>query len=159
MDKKMDKKTGTFIVGGPHSPPPHYDRKPSYDKMKWDRDVMVPMRDGVRLCVDVYRPDAQGKFPALLAFAPHNKDLQTPEACETFRSPACLVSLLDGGTGSRGHEVSRVQGLCACHRKSERRRQIGGRWLCSIGSSWGRNGLYDLIEWIASNPGVTATSG
>jgi len=35
-----------------------------------------PMRDGVRLAVDVYRPDAKGRFPALLAFAYHNKFLQ-----------------------------------------------------------------------------------
>ena len=26
--------------------------------------VLVPMRDGVRLAVDVYRPDAEGKLPA-----------------------------------------------------------------------------------------------
>lgn len=81
----MDKKSGrAFMLGSADNPPPHYDREPSYEKMKWDRDVMVSMRDGVHLCVDVYRPDAQGKFPALLAFGRHNKDLQTPEACEAY---------------------------------------------------------------------------
>lgn len=65
--------------GGPATPPPAYDRAPTYSDLHWDRDVMVPMRDGVKLCIDIYRPEAEGKFPALLAFAPHNKDYQTPE--------------------------------------------------------------------------------
>ena len=28
---------------------------------------MVPMRDGVRLSVDLYRPDAPGRFPVILS--------------------------------------------------------------------------------------------
>ena len=40
--------------------------QPLYEKMIQDRDVMVPMRDGVRLCVDIYRPDRPEKFPAIL---------------------------------------------------------------------------------------------
>ena len=32
------------------------------------------MRDGIRLAVDVYRPDAEGKFPALLAMSGYGKD-------------------------------------------------------------------------------------
>ena len=47
------------------TPPPKYQTEPQYDKMIQEKDVMVPMRDGVHLCVDIYRPDAQGKFPAL----------------------------------------------------------------------------------------------
>jgi len=41
-----------------------------------DRDVFVPARDGVKLAVDIYRPDAPGKFPALLAMSPYGKDTQ-----------------------------------------------------------------------------------
>lgn len=37
------------------------------------------MRDGVQLSVDVYRPEQAEKFPALLAFAIYNKDLQGPD--------------------------------------------------------------------------------
>ena len=46
-----------------------------YGKMIQHRDVMVPMRDGVYVCVDIYRPETLEKFPAILAFAVHNKDL------------------------------------------------------------------------------------
>jgi predicted acyl esterase len=46
-------------------------------KMIAEKDVYVTVRDGVRLAVDVYRPDAPGKFPALLAISPYGKDAQT----------------------------------------------------------------------------------
>ena len=52
----------------PDTPPITYDREPEYDHFVSDLDVYVPMRDGVKICVDVYRPPAEGKFPALLAF-------------------------------------------------------------------------------------------
>ncbi|MBC7292982.1 MAG: hypothetical protein H5T84_02540, partial [Thermoleophilia bacterium] len=42
-----------------------------------DKNVYVTARDGVRLAVDIYRPDAPGKFPALLAMSPYGKDAQT----------------------------------------------------------------------------------
>ncbi|MFC1491064.1 CocE/NonD family hydrolase [Nitrospinota bacterium] len=41
---------------------------------------MIPMRDGVRLATDVYRPRAAGqKFPALLAISPYTRGLQLTE--------------------------------------------------------------------------------
>ena len=30
------------------------------------KDVMVPMRDGVRLSADIYRPSKEGKYPVIL---------------------------------------------------------------------------------------------
>lgn len=41
-----------------------------------DKDVKIPMRDGVRLAVDIYRPDAPGKFPVLIAQSPYGKEIQ-----------------------------------------------------------------------------------
>ena len=43
-----------------------------------ERDVMVPMRDGVRLATDIYYPARDGKrlegrFPAILERTPYNK--------------------------------------------------------------------------------------
>ena len=37
-------------------------------------NVMVPMRDGVRLATDVVRPDAPGRFPVLINRGPYGKD-------------------------------------------------------------------------------------
>ena len=44
------------------------------------QDVMVPMRDGVRLATNIYRPGSggipvPGKFPVILERTPYNKDL------------------------------------------------------------------------------------
>ena len=52
--------------------------------MTVDRDVYVTARDGVRLAVDIYRPDTPGKFPALLAISPYGKDVQ---ACDSPPQP------------------------------------------------------------------------
>ena len=39
-----------------------------------ERNVMVPMRDGVRLATDIFRPDAPGRFPVLVTRGPYGKD-------------------------------------------------------------------------------------
>ncbi len=146
----MKRIAGPYSVPESHSPPPIYERPPTYDKMKQKRDVMVPMRDGIRLCADIYRPGVPGKFPALLAYAPHNKDLQTPEACENSGSqpawsPFWMGAQEAGDTRyfvSRGyaHVVGNPRGIG----KSEGDEPIG---------LYGAPGdLYDLIEWIARQP-------
>ena len=40
-----------------------------------EKNVMVSMRDGVKLATDVYRPAEGGPFPVLLARLPYNKEL------------------------------------------------------------------------------------
>ena len=45
--------------------------------MAEERDVMIPMRDGTRVAVDIFRPDGDGAFPALLGMSPYGKGLQT----------------------------------------------------------------------------------
>ena len=37
-----------------------------------DQKVMMPMRDGVRLCTDIYRPKGDGKFPIIFSRTPYN---------------------------------------------------------------------------------------
>src|SRR5262249_29146611 len=54
----------------------HYDEaklsKPVY-RVKTEANVRVPMRDGVTLAADIYRPDTEGKFPAILVRTPYNR--------------------------------------------------------------------------------------
>lgn len=38
------------------------------------KDVMVPVRGGINICVDVYMPDSEGPFAALFAQSPYIKD-------------------------------------------------------------------------------------
>lgn len=39
-----------------------------------ERDVSVPMRDGARLRVNVFRPEGEGMFPVLMCARPYGKD-------------------------------------------------------------------------------------
>ena len=40
-----------------------------------EQDVMVPMRDGVKLATDIVRPSAEGKYPAVLTRTPYRKNV------------------------------------------------------------------------------------
>ena len=46
---------------------------PQY-KMRIEKDVDVPMRDGANLKADVFRPDADGQFPVLINMGIYQKD-------------------------------------------------------------------------------------
>jgi len=39
-----------------------------------ERNVMVEMRDGVKLAIDIYRPKAEGKYPVILCRMPYGTD-------------------------------------------------------------------------------------
>jgi len=43
-------------------------------KVRIVRAVMIPMRDGKRLSADFIRPDADGRFPAIVMYHPYRKD-------------------------------------------------------------------------------------
>ncbi len=53
-----------------------------------DNDVAVPMRDGVPLAADVYRPDAAGTFPTLLIRTPYN--MRSADDIDTAKRYATL---------------------------------------------------------------------
>src|ERR1700674_4098840 len=44
-----------------------------------ERDVAIPVRSGVTLDSDIFRPDAAGKFPALLAVHAYSKAAQSAQ--------------------------------------------------------------------------------
>jgi putative CocE/NonD family hydrolase len=44
-----------------------------------ERNIMVPMRDGVRLATDIFRPSEAGRYPVLLTRVPYNKDSHFPD--------------------------------------------------------------------------------
>jgi uncharacterized protein len=71
-----------------------------------ERSVMVPMRDGVKLATDVYRPaDLTGPLPAILMRTPYNKQANGPaNAGNIFGSNGYVVVVQDvrGKFGSEG---------------------------------------------------------
>src|ERR1035441_522019 len=51
--------------------------KPIYSERR-EFNVMVPMRDKVRLSADIYRPDAHGRFPVILERTPYDNNMVSP---------------------------------------------------------------------------------
>jgi putative CocE/NonD family hydrolase len=117
-----------------------------------DEDVWVSTRDGVKLCVDIYRPDTQGQFPALVSFSGYGKDSQ-----KLPTNPIYQMSDYIRGTG--GHEcgeqsffvprgyvqvIPDIRGVG----KSE------GKFT----SDWAKDG-YDLVEWVAEQPWCNGNVG
>ncbi len=49
---------------------------PKY-RIRKESDVRVEVRDGTKICLDVYRPDAEGTFPSLVAISGYGKEVQT----------------------------------------------------------------------------------
>jgi uncharacterized protein len=67
-------------------------------------DLNVPMRDGVRLTADVYRPAASGRWPAVLVRTPYSRHSATARGYRGFvqRGYAVVVEDLRGRFGSQG---------------------------------------------------------
>lgn len=46
-----------------------------YHPLKLEKDVRIPLRDGAYVVADVFRPDAAGRFPAIITMGPYSKDI------------------------------------------------------------------------------------
>jgi putative CocE/NonD family hydrolase len=125
--------------------PARYDRAPEYEAIAVDRDVAVRMRDGVTIVVDVYRPDAPGAFPVLLAFATHSKEIQGTDYPKTFPPQPAWSSLWVGHmeAGDTRFFVTRGYIHVIGSPRGVGKSGDGGSRL------WDS---YDLIQWIAAQP-------
>jgi uncharacterized protein len=144
MNKELSSPVGLPNWSG-SSPPTDYDRPPSHDRMTREIDVHVPMRDGVRLCVDIYRPDTAEKLPALLAFAIYNKDFQGPDVGRELPPQPAWAPLWTGPieAGDTHYLVSRGYVHVIGSPRGVGKSEGGGS------REWDS---YDLIEWIAAQP-------
>ena len=83
---------------GPDPDPP---AAPPYEAVQVEANLMLPMRDGVRLATDVYRPGRDGEpvaesFPALLHRTPYNKASERlAEQARWFASHGYVVVVQD----------------------------------------------------------------
>lgn len=104
------------------------------------RDVMIPMRDGVRLAANLYMPEEPGQYPGIFAFYPYLKDGYIGIAHEPhhrhFASRGYAVMQVDfRGTGaSEGTNP---------HPLDVQEREDG----------------YDIVEWMADQPWCTGSVG
>ena len=101
------------------------------------KDLMVPMRDGVRLATDVYRPahageSLRGPFPTILCRTPYDKASRRYAEIAEFFTPLGYVTVLQdlrGRYGSQGR----------------------GQYFHTANPHEGPDGA-DTVEWIAAQP-------
>ncbi len=112
----------------------------SPEDVKVEREVMIPMRDGVRLATDIYRPTRNEapvpeKLPVLLQRTPYNKEGgRLPEQARAFAAAGYVVAVQD----------------CRGRYKSE------GVFTKYTGE--GQDG-FDTVEWLARLPYVDGQVG
>jgi hypothetical protein len=120
-------------------------------RVQIDRDVAVPMRDGVALRADIYRPARDGVFPVLVFRTPYGKR-------NAARSERIHLKAVE-----RGYAVvmQDVRGRYASDGIFEPYRQEGAdgydtiEWAAAQGWSNGRIGTYGLsypgaVQWLAA---------
>ncbi len=118
-----------------------------------ERNRFVAMRDGTRLACDVFRPDAPGRFPALLSLSLYGKEVQRITDDRRPLSPRHGNGGQEAGDTrffvSRGyaHVVADARGAG----DSEGEYDFQGRLEQQDG--------YDLVEWIASQPWCDGSVG
>jgi putative CocE/NonD family hydrolase len=91
-----------------------------------DTNVQVPMRDGLALATDVYRPQADGVFPVILVRTPYKKEMDE----------------LQGKYYARRGYVYAVQDCRG-------RFSSPGKWVPFFNEP---NDGYDAVEWLAVQP-------
>lgn len=131
-----------FVSGS--EPPSDYDREAQYS-IAADKDVAVAMRDGVTLKIDVYRPDAAGRFPVLFAFGVHSKELQGHELPQSFPPQPSWSTLWLGHAEAGDTEflVSRGYVHVVGQPRGFLKNGDGGS------REWDS---YDVLAWIAQQP-------
>ncbi len=137
--------------------------QPTY-QVKTEKNIMVSMRDGVRLAVDVHRPDVEDeKFPAILAWGMWGKDLQEvvrwmADKPQRYYDTPFWDGTLEAGnfmyTVARGyaHVIPDPRGIANSEGGEER---IDVPWQILHK----REDMYDLIEWIAAQPWCNGNVG
>ena len=102
-----------------------------------DNNARVLLRDGVTLLADVHRPEADGRYPALIAASPYPRQMQDLGAPAGFIEAGATDFWVPRGYV---HVIANVRGT-------------GGS-----GGTFGffdpqeRRDMYDLVEWAAAQP-------
>ena len=113
-----------------------------------EKDVMIPMRDGVMIAANIYRPDAPGTFPALHAADSYQKDMVN--MVPTLPIFHCVEVNDIEYFVSRGYVFVHTDSRGTGHSPQ-------GEW--AFWSQEEQTDLYDMIEWIAVQDWCTGKVG
>lgn len=129
--------------------------QPVYAVVKED-DVFMTTRDGVRLAVDIYRPNAAvgEAFPGLVAYSSYGKSVQT-----LTRAPLQFKTVLMDHTIEAGDvEYYASCGYVVAVPDARGVGKSGGQWDGLYGRQEAED-CFDVIEWLAARPGCTGKIG
>ena len=102
-----------------------------------DLNVAVTVRDGTRLLADVHRPDADGRFPALIAASPYPRQIQDLGAPMGFIEAGVTDFWVPRGYA---HVIANLRGTG------------GSEGTFGFFDAQERRDLHDLVEWAAAQP-------
>ncbi|WP_159500118.1 CocE/NonD family hydrolase [Microbacterium sp. 18062] len=108
--------------------------EPAFE-MTHDFDVAVPMRDGVELMVDVWRPDTLGEHPVLVSASPYPRQIQDLGAPMGFIEAGASDFFVPRGYV---HVIANLRGTGGS----------GGEF--TMFDAQERHDVHDLVEWAAA---------
>jgi predicted acyl esterase len=122
-----------------------------------ERNIMVRTNDDIDICVDVFRPSGEGKFPALVAMSGFNKDIQSdriwPAASRSRRIRGTPDAAVEAGPIDffvrRGYVyiIGSVRGT-----------GLSGGAFNYLGNREMQD-VYEVIEWAAKQPWCSGNVG
>jgi predicted acyl esterase len=122
-----------------------------------EKNVSIKMSDGIKIDVDIYRPDGGGQFPVLYGSSPFNKEIQSariwPASTRSRRirgvPDACLEAAYSDFYVRRGYVniIGNVRGTG----------QSGGKY--QYLSARDVRDSYEIIEWAARQPWCNGNVG
>lgn len=114
-----------------------------------EKDVRVKMRDGITLCVDIFRPSTEEKVPVIVSWSPYGKDNGTrPGYKGIFALVGIPNSKVSGLQKFEGSDPAYwcSHGYAVCNPDTRGITKSEGN-IYMIGSHEAQDG-YDLIEWL-----------
>lgn len=125
-----------------------------------EKNVLIPMRDGIRLAADVYRPSTDGQYPVLLQRTPYNKELWpvTALTLDPIRASAQGYVVVIQDVRARWASEG---GVFFPYRDEFEDGYDSIEWAAGLGYSSGRVGCYGLsymggTAWLAAASGHAA---
>ena len=127
---------GWVLLGSPAIAQDKFARPAARNEFTLQKNLMVPMRDGVQLATDLYLPKNGGRFPVIVMRTPYNKDV--------YRGSTGPAEFFAG----QGYAVVSQDVRGKFHSEGEYKVQ-----------SHDRIDGYDTVEWAANQPWSTGKIG
>jgi len=122
-----------------------------------EREVKVPVREGFRIDIDVVRPDAAGKFPAIVSLSPYSKEYQLDRVWPGVYGGRRVRGVPDSSMEIGPIEFLVRRGYVQIVGSIRGTGKSGGIWRYM--DTREAEDTYDIIEWAARQPWCNGNVG